>query len=130
MSDENFLSRWSRKKTEAKALEQPLVEPPAAQSVPLEPVDEATPPPPLPPIESLTPESDFVPFMQAEVDPGLKRRAFKKLIEDPRYNIMDGLDVYIDDYSKPDPLPQGWLEKMNQVKHLGMQDVKEYFPGR
>jgi hypothetical protein len=32
---------------------------------------------------------------------------------------MDGLDVYIDDYSKPDPLPEGWLEKMNQVARLG-----------
>jgi len=32
---------------------------------------------------------------------------------------MDGLDVYIDDYSKPGPLPDGWLEKLNQVARLG-----------
>jgi hypothetical protein len=32
---------------------------------------------------------------------------------------MDGLDVYIDDFSKPDPLPEGWLEKLNQVTRLG-----------
>jgi hypothetical protein len=87
---------------------------------PAAPVSEAPPPEPLPPIESLTPESDFAAFMKPEVDPGLKRQAFKKLIEDPRFNVMDGLDVYIDDYSKPDPLPEGWLEKMNQVKHLGI----------
>jgi len=31
---------------------------------------------------------------------------------------MDGLDVYIDDYSKPDPLPEGWLEKLNQFANL------------
>ncbi|HEY4997971.1 MAG TPA: DUF3306 domain-containing protein, partial [Usitatibacter sp.] len=70
--------------------------------------------------ESLTPESDFAPFMKADVDPALKRNAFKKLIEDPQFNVMDGLDVYIDDYSKPDPLPEGWLEKMNQMRHLGI----------
>src|SRR5260221_13694236 len=63
--------------------------------------------------------------MKAEVDPGVKRQAFKKLIEDPRYNVMDGLDVYIDDYSKPDPLPEGWLQKMNQVKHLGIFKAPE-----
>jgi hypothetical protein len=74
----------------------------------------------LPPIESLTPESDFTPFMGAEVDPALRRNALKKLFADPQFNVMDGLDVYIDDYSKPDPLPEGWLEKMNQVARLGI----------
>ncbi len=134
MSGEDFLSRWSRRKTASKsAAEEPKanaapeaapIAPPApppstAQRTAAEPVAREEPAP-LPPIESLTSESDFVPFMQAEVDPGLKRQAFKKLIEDPRFNVMDGLDVYIDDYSKPDPLPEGWLAKMNQMKHLGI----------
>ena len=69
---------------------------------------------PLPPVESLTFESDFTAFMQPEVDPGLRRQALKTLLQDPRFNVMDGLDVYIDDYSKPDPLPEGWLEKMKR----------------
>ena len=72
-----------------------------------------------PPVESLTPESDFTPFMNPKVDRGLRNQALKTLFSDPRYNIMDGLDVYIDDYSKPDPLPEGWLEKMTQVARLG-----------
>ena len=80
---------------------------------------------PLPPIESLTPESDFSPFMQADVAEHLKRRALKTLFQDPRFNVMDGLDVYIDDYSKPDPLPEGWLEKMNQVARLGESRAPE-----
>ena len=57
--------------------------------------------------------------MQAEVDPATRRQALKTLFQDPRHNVMDGLDVYIDDYSKPDPLPEGWLAKMNQVARLG-----------
>ena len=135
MSDENFLSRWSRRKTESKVgTANPVEEVPAQPTPEAQPVGlpadlaRAEPAPvitkpeaqALPPVESLTPESDFSPFMKAEVDPGVKRQAFKKLIEDPRYNVMDGLDVYIDDYSKEDPLPAGWLEKMNQVKHLGI----------
>ena len=134
MSDENFLSRWSRRKSASAAgtagpsvvpaeLPPVVVKPRAGtQFAPVPAVADspAAPAEPLPPIESLTPESDFTPFMKAEVDPGLKRQAFKKLIEDPQFNVMDGLDVYIDDYSKPDPLPEGWLEKMNQVKHLGI----------
>jgi hypothetical protein len=128
MSDERFLSRWSRRKSEAKA--------PATEATPSEPAPRpeiakegereapvearGAPPEPLPPIASLTPDSDFAAFMKPEVDPSLKREAFKKLIEDPRYNVMDGLDVYIDDYSKPDPLPEGWLEKMTAVRYLGI----------
>jgi len=127
MSDENFLSRWSRKKTEAKTTSPAGPDRPAADVVPAqagtqspERVDVDQAPAPLPPVESLTPESDFTPFMQADVDAGTKRAALKVLLSDPRFNVMDGLDVYIDDYSKPDPLPEGWLEKMNQVARLGI----------
>ncbi len=80
---------------------------------------EIQPPEPLPPVETLTFESDFTGFMKPDVDPALRREALKTLLKDPRFNVMDGLDVYIDDYSKPDPLPEVWLEKLNQVKHLG-----------
>jgi hypothetical protein len=34
--------------------------------------------------------------------------------------VMDGLDVYIDDYSKPDPLPLASLRKMAQAAFLGL----------
>jgi hypothetical protein len=38
---------------------------------------------------------------------------------------MDGLDVYIDDYSKPDPLPEEWLGKLNQLARLGDYPARE-----
>ena len=133
MSDENFVSRWSKKKIEARRQasgdrlgedRQPAAgerqqatgeRQEAKATLPL-----AAEPAPLPAVDSLTPESDFSPFMRDGVDPGTRRLAVKKLFEDPRYNVMDGLDVYIDDYSKPDPLPEGWLEKMTQVARLGI----------
>ena len=120
MSDDHFLSRWSKRKHEAKRTSQDVV-PAEAGTQPPEAVTQAppAPPEPLPPVESLTPESDFTPFMQGDVDPGLRREALKTLFRDPRYNVMDGLDVYIDDYSKPDPLPPGWLEKIAAVARLG-----------
>jgi hypothetical protein len=40
-------------------------------------------------------------------------------MRDPRFNVMDGLDVYIDDYSKPDPIPEEWLGQLNMLKRLG-----------
>jgi hypothetical protein len=130
MSGEGFLSRWVRRKSEAKSSAPqpapPAPEPPAPMPAagasgahPGALPADASAEPPLPPVESLTFDSDFTPFMRPGVDQDLKREAIKSLVRDPRFNVMDGLDVYIDDYSKPDPLPAGWLEKMNQVALLG-----------
>ncbi len=58
----------------------------------------------LPPVDTLTIESDFTAFMRPGVDEAQKRGALKKLFSDPRFNVMDGLDTYIDDYTKPDPV--------------------------
>jgi hypothetical protein len=80
---------------------------------------------PLPSIESLTPESDFAPFMAKDVAPDMRNQAMKKLFTNPHYNVMDGLDIYIDDYGKPDPLPEGWLQLMNQSKTLRLFETIE-----
>ena len=127
---EDFLSRWSRLKRSGTAANPaaPPAAPPAARAVPgraaaASPTP-ASPPPPLPPVESLEPGADIAQFMRAEVEEVLRRQALKKLFQDPRFNVMDGLDVYIDDYSKPDPLPEGWLEKMNQSIFAGHRDAE------
>ena len=133
MSDDNFLSRWSRRKHEANREPTPAPVEPAAK--PAAAADSATvgeggkqEPAELPPLESLTPESDFSPFMKSEVNPATRRAALKTLFQDPRFNVMDGLDVYIDDYSKPDPLPVGWLEKMHQFAALDAHKVLDPRP--
>ena len=133
MSSDDFLSRWSRRKHEARKAD-PVAEAgseaPAAAAVPAQPGIQSPapipPPEPLPPVESLTTESDFAPFMKTEVDPGVRRQALKVLMRDPRFNVMDRLDTYIDDYSQPDPLPEGWLEQLNQMKALthGIEEPK------
>src|SRR5436190_16402753 len=119
VSDPPFLSRWSKRKHAVSRGEAPSEPTPSARTTEVAP-RAAMPatvadPPALPDLATLTPDSDFTGFMRENVPEGLKRQALKTLFQDPRFNVMDGLDVYIDDFSKPDPLPEGWLEKMNQV---------------
>ncbi len=71
-------------------------------------------------VAKLNHQDDFSVFMQSGVDPDVKRAAMKKLFSDPRYNIMDGLDIYIDDYSKPDPIPPEMLRRLVQSKMLNL----------
>lgn len=68
--------------------------------------------PALPPIESLTPASDFKPFMQAGIDAATRNAALKRLFADPQFNVMDGLDVYIDDYGKTEAIPSRMLGQL------------------
>ena len=107
---EPFLSRWARKKEEAR--EAPS-QPPARPEI-----DPKAPAPELPPIEKLTVESDYRPFFHPKVGEDVRRSALKKLFSDPRFNVMDGLDVYIDDYSKSEPIPPEMLAGMKTAQDI------------
>ena len=72
--------------------------------------------------QQLTPESDFTGFMARGVAPDVKNAAMKKLFADPHFNVMDRLDIYIDDYSQPDPLPLAMLRQMTSAKTLNLFD--------
>jgi hypothetical protein len=85
------------------------------------PADAAeTPPLTLSDVAELGRESDYSAFVSRGVSPDVKNAALKKLFTDPHYNVMDGLDIYIEDYGKPDPLPAGMLRQMVQSKLLGL----------
>jgi hypothetical protein len=139
VAQKSFLRRWSERKhaaaREAIAPRQaPLRTEPAEAAAPAvvtghgngpaanppnaSPYAEATQDPPLPPVESLTFESDFSAFMSSKVDEPVKRQALKKLFSDPHFNVMDGLDVYIDDYSKFDPIPPDVLAKLEHARFV------------
>lgn len=77
--------------------------------------DPATAEAALPPLESLTPESDFRPFMRAGTDSATRNAALKRLFADPQFNVMDGLDVYIDDYGKTEPIPPPLLARLMET---------------
>jgi len=111
--DQDFLRRWSRLKREAAAVpakkateENKSVEKKAAEQDPV----------PLPSLESLTFESDFKAFMHTKVEEAVKRAALKKLFADPRFNVMDGLDTYIADYTASDTIPPEMLARLEQKR--------------
>jgi len=146
VSEEGFLSRWSRRKAEQRRGVEPSVDEPVAAPVVAVPppvvteaqqaaVPSAEPPAPAGPpaaplptmddVAALTRESDYARFVAPGVDDGVKRAAMKKLFSDPHFNVMDGLDTYIDDYSKPDPIPLAMLRRLNQSKLLRLFDDDE-----
>lgn len=129
MSDDTFLSRWSRRKAAARQ-GQPLA-PEPAPPMPAEPpapadrwqVEPAAPAEPLPTLADaalLQPGDSIARFVARGVDETVKRAALKTLFADPHFNVMDGLDIYIDDYSKPDPIPLDVLRRMRQSETLGL----------
>lgn len=149
-ADESFLSRWSRRK--ARLREVPSRPPPEAselrlpasaddlprgavlpavadeastQAAPREAEHTAAPAPPPPTLEdvrTLQPSSDFTRFVAPGVDSEVKNAAMKKLFADPHFNVMDGLDTYIDDYGKADPIPKSMLRQLVQARVLGLLD--------
>jgi len=149
-----FLSRWSRRKTQARqgaataepaaatdsgvvgsaAVEAPVAMPVAAQ-VPAGPAQpprtdaaaqatERPAPPTLADVATLTRESDYSRFVAPDVSGEVKNAALKKLFGNPHFNVMDGLDVYIDDYSKADPLPAAVARQLAQTAFLGFVEAK------
>jgi len=122
---EGFLGRWSKRKAglEADPLEKKVEAPKESSPVPTaEKIENEAPP--LPTLDDVAKidrfDPDFSAFMKPDVDPAVQQAALKKMFTDPHFNIMDGLDIYIDDYSKPDPLPPGMLERMVQSDMLNL----------
>jgi hypothetical protein len=76
-------------------------------------------------VARLTRSSDYAPFVRSGVPSEVRNAAMKKLFSDPHFNVMDGLDTYIDDYGKPDPLPPGMLRQLNQATALGLFDDED-----
>jgi hypothetical protein len=99
---EDFLRRWARLKRASNTA-------PAKRDV-------SETAPQLPAIDSLSFESEFKDFMHSKVEESVKRAALKKLFADPRFNVMDGLDTYIDDYSKEDPISEELLAQLQHAK--------------
>lgn len=79
----------------------------------------------LPAVEGLTLDSDFSAFLKEEVSEALRRKALRKLFSDPHFNRMDGLDIYIDDYSRPDPIPPDILARLRHAREWLQSDADE-----
>ena len=123
---DGFLSRWSRRKGQADKPAEPTDSVESSKELPklVTPSNsevQAPPPATLEDVEKIDRFApDFSSFMKPDVDPSVQQAALKKMFTDPHFNVMDGLDIYIGDYSKPDPLPPGMLERMVQSDMLNL----------
>ena len=103
---EGLLARWSRRKLEAAGTDQsappPIPEATEEQGVR---ADIAADEPALtdddmPPIESLTEDSDYSVFLSPKVSEALRQQALQKLFRMTQFNVCDGLDDYAEDFTQ------------------------------
>jgi len=136
MSDEDFLTRWSRRKRDVAAAEKAA--PPAADAKPVERNNadalpqadaeartkiEAT----LPPLESITELSDVAAFLKAGVPVDLTRAALRRVWTiDPSIRDFVGLAENSWDFTDPAAIPGfGPLEDTEQVRRMIAQVIDQ-----
>jgi len=129
MPEEGFLRRWARvKATGAEAVADPVppvasaavpavdAAPPALPGVAPAQGEPAQPAPTLVDAARLTSDSDFSAFVSPNVGQDVRRLALKKLFADPHFNVLDRLDMYMDDYNKPDPVSAAMLAALDHAR--------------
>lgn len=105
-----FLERWSRLKKAAEKTS--TAEIPDGEAL----------------LAQLGPDSDFGQFLREEISAEIRSKAMKTLFADPHFNVMDGLDIYIDDYSISEPIPEAMLATMQHLQTLTQDAEPESTP--
>jgi hypothetical protein len=134
---ENFVSRWSRRKIEARKTEEKPVElkpssgpAPAAPAVANAGAAAAPPgasaPRELPPLESLKGlASEYTEFLKPGVDENLRRSALKKLFSDPHFENFERFEAYCEDFTQGEPIPLAMLKALEHAKGLLFDDEEK-----
>jgi len=96
--DEDFLSRWSRRKHAQQTIgmeeKEPDANPHALAELEALPGDED-----MPALETLTEDSDYTGFLSPNVSEELRSLALRKLFHSAAFNVCDGLDDYAEDFT-------------------------------
>lgn len=125
MDNEGFLQRWARLKNGGQAQSLPpagsnvgAAEGPGPENarpdVPAAPAQPALPS--MADAARLTPDSDYSAFVAQGVDKAVRRVALKRLFSDPHFNLIDGLDIYMGDYNRADPVSASMLAALQQAQ--------------
>ncbi len=119
--EEPFLRRWSRRKAQARGELEPPADAPAGPGEKRRPRDEGAEEPrgsanpasgagiedgAVPDPEQVDEDSDVSAFLAPGVDKDLQQRALRRLFRSPKFNIVDGLEVYDGDYRSFESLGQ------------------------
>jgi len=138
-SEESVLSRWSRRKLEARQQAEPAQTPKdpeaALEQAPAEAGEAAKAAPEaeqplltdadMPDVDSLDEHSDFSQFMSAGVSDKLRNLALRKLFHTPSFNIRDGLDEYDDDFTSFEKLGDIVTSDMKHRIEIEQQKLRE-----
>src|SRR5712671_4935981 len=137
---ENFASRWSRRKIEARRDKPAEPKPSSGRTVPAVHADaDAAAAPPgapapreLPPLESLKGlASEYTEFLKPGVDENLRRSALRKLFADPHFENFERFEAYCEDFTKGEPIPLAMLKTLEHAKDLlfGDEEKKDAHAG-
>jgi hypothetical protein len=133
---EGFAGRWSRLKAEARAVPpapapvaevEPVALPVASEATPPEKAEEpAAPKTELPPLESLTKDSDFSLFMNKDVADDTRKLALRKLwTMDPHFATIDISECHSIDFNAVPTFPNGLLNTIYRVGSGMVEAVEE-----
>jgi hypothetical protein len=98
---DNFLARWSQRKSDSA---RQIVDPPPAESPQPEPEPQVLTDEDMPPLESLGQDSDYSGFLSPGVSENLRQLALSKLFRSAKFNVVDNMNDYAEDYTKWVPL--------------------------
>ena len=111
-----FLSRWSRLKR------QTVVEAPAVPVVAIDAAVDSGVAVPGADAEGVKAQADagvdLSVLLREELSDAVRKQTLKAIFADPHFNVMDGLDTYIDDYSISEPIPPEMMAMLNQARFL------------
>ena len=135
---ESVLSRWSRRKLEARQPQadpgqKPTEETPAKTPVSAGEAGEASveaekpvlTDADMPDVDSLDENSDYSQFMSSGVSDKLRNLALRKLFHTPSFNIRDGLDEYDDDFTSFEKLGDIVTSDMKHRIEMEQQKLRE-----
>ncbi len=127
--EEDFLQRWSRRKHEVLQEQEPADDNKAvsvsenetneSESVRILTDEDMVP------IDQLTEESDFSPFLSPGVSDGLRKKALRKLFGQPAFNVTDSLDDYAEDFTEFEGLGSVITHEMKRALQRELDKVKQ-----
>jgi hypothetical protein len=126
---QGLLARWSQRKLEGEtgaATPSEAPEPAEVASVGTpESLEAALTDADMPPLESLGEDSDYRGFLSPKVSEALRKAALRKLFRQSRFNAVDGLDDYAEDYTSFEPLGDLVTHEMRRMLERARKALEE-----
>ena len=118
----SLLRRWSERKAQARGQPPEMTEPPVA-----EPAGGQLSDADMPALDALDEHSDYRGFFSPKVSEALRRQALRKLFHMPQFNVLDGLDVYQEDFTRFAGLGDVITQEMRHRLELEARRIAESF---